>query len=94
VIILTQNSLSKNEEKIKKAIGTLLPLVDNTAIPRNIRMTVKEVINGLNDHSLGPGVRAANARSVLEEISQDPNVPSYARVTLWNAISILESVRE
>lgn len=93
-MVLTQGSLSKNEERIKKTIGTLLPLVDNTAIPRNIRMTVKEVINGLNDHSLGPGVRAANAISMLEEISQDPNVPSYARVTLWNAISILESIRE
>ncbi|MFP3401313.1 MAG: UPF0147 family protein, partial [Nitrososphaeria archaeon] len=38
--------------------------------------------------------RAANAIAALEEIAQDPNVPSYARVTLWNAFSYLERIRE
>ena len=86
--------MKNNEEKIEKAIAILQPLVENTAIPRNIRRTVKETIDGLKDKSIGPGVRAANAIGVLEEISQDPNVPSYARVTIWNAISILEGIRE
>jgi len=89
-----KNIKSNNEEKIEKAIAILQPLVENTAIPRNIRRTVKETIDGLRDKSIGPGVRAANAIGVLEEISQDPNVPSYARVTIWNAISILEGIRE
>ena len=84
----------ENEEKIKRAIEMLTPLVENTAMPRNIRRTVKETIDNLKEKSLGPGVRAANAISILEEISQDPNVPSYARVTLWNAISVLEGIRE
>ena len=86
--------MKNNEEKIEKAIAILQPLVENMAIPRNIRRTVKETIDGLKDKKIGPGVRAANAIGVLEEISQDPNVPSYARVTIWNAISILEGIRE
>ena len=91
---MSEKDIRSNEEKLEKAIAILQPLVENTAIPRNIRRTVKETIDGLRDKSIGPGVRAANAIGVLEEISQDPNVPSYARVTIWNAISILEGIRE
>ncbi|MCL4518452.1 MAG: UPF0147 family protein, partial [Thaumarchaeota archaeon] len=40
------------------------------------------------------GVRAANSISILEEVSQDPNMPSFSRVTIWSAVSTLESVRE
>ncbi len=39
-------------------------------------------------------VRAANAISMLDDITQDPNIPSYVRVTLWQAVSKLESIRE
>lgn len=48
----------------------------------------------LQDTKLSPGVRAANAISMLDEVSQDPNMPSFARVTVWSAVSTLESVRE
>jgi uncharacterized protein (UPF0147 family) len=51
-------------------------------------------VDGLKDKRMSIGVRAANAMSVLEEVSQDPNVPSFARVTLWNAVSVLEGIRE
>jgi len=33
-------------------------------------------------------------RSLLDEVAQDPNMPSFARVTLWSAVSELESIRE
>ena len=39
-------------------------------------------------------VRAANAISMLDDVTQDPNMPSHVRVTLWQAVSKLESIRE
>ncbi|MCD6243162.1 UPF0147 family protein [Candidatus Bathyarchaeota archaeon] len=39
-------------------------------------------------------VEAANAISILEEILEDRNMPSYARVKLLNVIAILETVRD
>ncbi|WKT58906.1 UPF0147 family protein [Candidatus Nitrosotenuis chungbukensis] len=36
----------------------------------------------------------ANAISQLDDVSQDPNMPSYVRVTLWQAVSALEGIRE
>jgi uncharacterized protein len=85
---------AENEEKLNQAINTINLVVSNTNIPRNIRKVTKEVVDGLKDTRTSVGVRAANAMSVLEEVSQDPNVPSFARVTLWNAVSVLEGIRE
>jgi len=91
---LSSKKAAENEEKLNQAINTISLVVDNTNIPRNIRKVTKEVVDGLKDKRMSVGVRAANAMSVLEEVSQDPNVPSFARVTLWNAVSVLEGIRE
>ena len=39
-------------------------------------------------------VRAANTISLLDDVTQDPNLPSYVRTSLWQVVSILESIRE
>jgi uncharacterized protein (UPF0147 family) len=48
----------------------------------------------LQDEKTSIAVRAANAISLLDEISQDPNMPSFSRVTIWSAVSTLESIKE
>ena len=83
-----------NEAKIRQAIMMLMRIVNDTAVPRNIRRAATEAIKQLRDESLSPGVRAANAVSILDEISQDPNMPVYARTLIWNVISLLETVRD
>jgi len=55
---------------------------------------VKDAINLLNDHRVFIGVRSASSISLLEELSQDPNMPSFIRVSIWSALSALESIRE
>jgi len=84
----------ENEEKLAKAISTLQTVADSTITPRNIRKMVKDAIVMLQDAKLSIGVRAANAISMLDEISQDPNMPSFSRVTIWSALSTLESIRD
>jgi uncharacterized protein (UPF0147 family) len=84
----------QNEEKVQKALSTLQQVVESNITPRNIRKVVKDAINTLVDAKTPIGVRAANSISILEEVSQDPNIPSFSRVTIWSAVSTLESVRE
>ena len=93
-MIMSDDKQKENEEKIVKSITVLQSVADSNITPRNIRRIVKESMVMLQDKTLSQGVRAANAISMLDEISQDPNMPSYARVTIWNAVSTLESVRE
>ena len=85
---------NENKELLDKAIGILLSVSDNPSSPRNIRKLIKDSIDTLKDDSLSGGVRAANAISMLEDVSQDPNIPSFSRVTIWSAVSSLESIRD
>jgi uncharacterized protein (UPF0147 family) len=66
---------------------------DNTT-PRNIRRTAKTAIDMLLNESLSMAARAANAIDVLDQISQDPNMPMYTRTRIWNVISVLEGIRD
>ena len=84
----------ENEERLAKSISTLQTVADSNITPRNIRRIVKDAITMLQDTKLSIGVRAANAISMLDEISQDPNMPSFSRVTIWSALSTLESIRD
>ncbi len=84
----------ENEERLNKSMVTLKQIADSNITPRNIRKVVKDSMIVLQDTELSIGVRAANVISMLDEVSQDPNMPSFARVTLWSAVSTLESIRE
>lgn len=83
-----------NEMKLNQVVAMLNRIIVDSGVPRNIRRAAFEALKMLNDRSLSPGVRAANAVSILDEISQDPNMPSYARTTIWNIIAILSSIKD
>lgn len=91
---MSSKKLKQNEENLTKAIATLQSIADSAATPRNIRKVIKDTIMMLQNGSLSRGVRAANAISMLDEVSQDPNMPSFTRVTIWSAVSTLESIRD
>jgi uncharacterized protein (UPF0147 family) len=84
----------ENDAKLAKATVSLQQISDSNITPRNIRKIVKDSIIMLQDQKQSVAVRAANAISLLDEVAQDPNMPSFARVTLWSAVSELESIRE
>ena len=84
----------ENIERLKQAIDTLESIAGNPTSPRNIRNTVREIIKSLNDESLGVAVRAANAISTLDDLTQDPNMSSHIRVVLWQVVSTLEGIRD
>ncbi len=58
------------------------------------KKTISDLIIELQTDEYSISVRAANAISTLDDITQDPNVPSFVRTTLWQAVSVLESIRE
>lgn len=91
---MSSKKLKQNEENLTKAIATLQSIADSAATPRNIRKVIKDTIVMLQNSGLSLGVRAANAISMLDEVSQDPNMPSFTRVTIWSAVSTLESIRD
>lgn len=81
-------------QKLNQATSILNMIADDNTTPRNIRRTAKQASEMLVDESLSIAARAANAIAVLEDISQDPNMPMYSRTRIWNAISVLEGIRD
>lgn len=85
---------NQNKDTLKDAIETLDQLTANSSTPKTIKKSITDLVTGLKSTEDSMSVRAANAISVLDDITQDPNMPSYVRVSLWQAVSKLEGIRE
>ncbi len=85
---------NQNTETLNAAIVTLEEIAANPSTPKNIKKSLTDLVVELKKPDYSVSVRAANAISALDEVTQDPNMPSYVRVTLWQAVSTLERIRE
>lgn len=85
---------SQNEGTFNSALDTLNHIASNPSTPKNIRKSISDLITELKKDEFPISVKASNAISQLDDITQDPNMPSYVRVTLWQAVSTLEGIRE
>ena len=85
---------NQNKENLQSAMDTLNQVAANPSTPKNLRKNIQDLANDLKSEELSMSVRASNAISMLDDITQDPNMPSYVRVTLWQAVSTLENIRE
>jgi len=92
--MVRKKKLQEYEERIKEAVGVLGLVSEDTTTPRNIRRAAKQSIEALQMMQNTPAVRASNAISILDEILQDPNMPPYTRVKLWNVMSLLEAITD
>jgi len=84
----------QNLESLNNAMSTLNQIATNPSTPRNIRKNIADLIEGLKSDEYSISVRAVNTISLLDDVTQDPNLPSYVRTSLWQAVSTLESIRE
>jgi uncharacterized protein (UPF0147 family) len=82
------------EERVGQATFILNQVSEDTTTPRNIRRAAKESIDALQLAEYTMAVRASNAISILDDILQDPNMPAYTRVKIWNVMSLLEAIKD
>jgi len=84
--------MSKKSDKIKHVVELLNQLIKDTSVPRNIRRSAEEIRDLLLNEKEDIKVRASSAIYILEEISNDRNLPMHARTTVWNIASELETL--
>jgi len=85
---------AQNKESMKEAIDTLNQITSSNSTPKTIKKSITDLVVELNNSEYSLSVRAANTISLLDDVTQDPNMPSYVRTQLWQAVSKLESIRE
>ena len=89
-----KKKLQEYEDRIAQAMVVLGQVSEDNTTPRNIRRAAKEAADALQNQELTYAVRSSNAIATLDEILQDPNMPNYTRVRLWNVMSLLEAIKD
>ena len=85
---------AQNKESMKGAIETLEQITSSNSTPKTVKKSLTDLIIELKKQEYSLSVRAANTISLLDDVTQDPNMPSYVRTQLWQAVSKLGSIRE
>ena len=78
----------------EQVLAMLQQIVDDRTVPRNIRTKCEESINALKSESQELSIRLNTVISSMDEIVNDPNIPSYTRTQVWNIVSMLEREKQ
>ena len=77
-----------------KPILTLLDvIISDRTVPKNIRRAAEESKKILNSNGDSFELKVSTAIHLLDEITNDPNMPLYTRTQIWNVVSMLEQAR-
>lgn len=69
------------------------PVIEDRSVPRNIRQKISEARDRMLNEKEVSDVAIASAVYVLDEASNDVNVPLHARTDVWTIISELEKLK-
>ena len=84
----------KNEESISYVAELMDSVLQDTSVPRNIRKAVEDAKNKILDKNEKINIRVTTSMYILDDVSNDINMPTHARTEIWQIISELESIRE
>ncbi len=69
-------------------------LAQDRKIPRNVRAVLEDAVKELENDSLPEKTRVNTVITMLDEISNDPNLQPFSRTEIWNVVSMLEMVQK
>ena len=81
-----------SNEKIDSVVEALNNLLEDSTIPKNVKIKIQNSINVLKDEKTDVSLKVNKALDELEELGEDVNLEPYTRTQLWNISSMLEMV--
>lgn len=85
-------------EEIKEAFENVEKLLNgmmkDRSVPRNIKRVAQRAIDELNKEEETPGVIASNVIYMVDDLSQDPNIPFHVRTSVYRILSLLENIQD
>lgn len=92
---LKEQKIIENQERLTHSTETLETIKKDIQIPKRIKRLITEANSMLKDENNGSmSVRAANAISIMEELTYSRHVQSHIRTKIWDVVSSLEAIRE
>ena len=86
--------MAKASEKLKDIAELMEPIIEDNTVPRNIRGKINEAKEKILTKEGERAVNIANAIYLIDEISNDINMPFHIRTGLWSILSELEAIKE
>ncbi|MCJ7450381.1 MAG: UPF0147 family protein [Candidatus Nanohaloarchaeota archaeon QJJ-9] len=80
--------------KVEQVVEKIRMLQENEDLPSNVNDMLNQAIEALEDDSGDLSVRLNTVTSLLDQVSNDPNIAQHTRTDVWNIASMLESVEE
>lgn len=88
----------KKPEEIKKTFENVEVLLNgmlgDRSVPRNIKRVAQLGIEEIHKEGESPGILASNVMYLVDDLSQDPNIPFHARTVIYRIISLLETIKD
>ena len=78
---------------LARIVESLSQLADDASVPRNVRRGAQSAKEELAKPRVALDVRIASAVYVLDDLANDPNLPTHGRTAIWSIISSLESLQ-
>jgi len=67
-------------------------LADQDAVPSNVADMIRDAAEELEQEDKDLSVRVNTASSLLDQVSNDPNIKQHTRTEIWNLASKTESL--
>ena len=77
-------------EEFDRATEILEKILQDGSVPRNIKANCQKVMDRLKNQEEKQHIRIGAAISMLDDISQDQNLPFHIRTLVWEIASLLE----
>jgi uncharacterized protein (UPF0147 family) len=85
--------LGRDTPALARVYESLAELADDSSVPRNIRRGAQSARDELSKPRVALDVRIASAVYTLDDLANDPNLPTHGRTAIWSIISSLESIQ-
>ena len=84
----------KKDDEIEYIAELMDSVIEDTGVPRNIRAVVNKAKEKILATTEKIDIRVTSSIYILEDISNDVNMPAHTRTEIWQIISELEAIRE
>jgi hypothetical protein len=85
-------------EEVKEAFENVEKLLNgmmkDRSVPRNIKRVAQRAIDALHNENETPGVISSNVIYMIDDLSQDPNIPFHVRTSVYRILSLLENIQD
>ena len=77
---------------VEQVVDRMRDMAGQDSLPSNVSEMLEEAAEELEDEDRDLSVRVNTASSILDQVSNDPNIRQHTRTEIWNLASKVEGL--